>query len=72
MAAASMVILLLLTIWECIKMNKVFIVIDMSEGMGPRTVLRVFSKYDDALVYGEDLLFDGVVNDFDIYEREVY
>lgn len=53
-------------------MNKVFIVIDMSEGMGPGTVLRVFSKYDDALVYGEDLLFDGVVNDFDIYEREVY
>jgi hypothetical protein len=53
-------------------MNKVFIVIDMSEGMGPRTILRVFSDYDSALVYGEDLLFDGVVNDFDIYEREVY
>jgi hypothetical protein len=52
--------------------NKVFIVIDMSEGMTPGTVLRVFAKYDDALVYGEDLLFDGVVNDFDIYERGVY
>lgn len=53
-------------------MDKVFIVIDMSEGMSPGTVLRVFSNYDDALVYGGDLLFDGVVNEFDIYEREVY
>ena len=53
-------------------MNKVFIVVDMSEGMTPGTVLRVFAKYDDALVYGEDLLFDGVIDECDVYEREVY
>jgi len=53
-------------------MNKVFIVIDMSEGMSPGTVLRVFADYDSALYYGEGLVVDGVINEFDIYEREVY
>jgi hypothetical protein len=53
-------------------MNKVFIVIDMSEGMGSRTVLRVFSKYDDAIAYGHDLYAEGVIQEFDVYEREVY
>jgi hypothetical protein len=52
--------------------NKVFIVIDMSEGMTPGTVLRVFSDYDSALYYGEGLVVDGVINEFDVYEREVY
>ena len=53
-------------------MNKVFIVIDMSEGMSPGTVLRVFADNDSALYYGEGLVVDGVINEFDIYEREVY
>lgn len=53
-------------------MTKVFIVVDMSEGMSPGTVLRVFANYDRAIVYGEDLILDGVITEFDIYEREVY
>ena len=52
-------------------MTKVFIVVECEAYEGD-TVLRVFNKYNDAIAYGEDLLFDGVVNDFDIYEREVY
>jgi len=54
-------------------MNKVFIVVEPIpyEGLID-TVLRVFAKYEDALVYGEELLFEGAVDDFDIYEREVY
>ena len=53
-------------------LEKVFIVIDMSEGMTPRTVLRVFANYDRAIIYGEDLILDGVITEFDIYTREVY
>jgi hypothetical protein len=53
-------------------MNKVFIVIDMSEGMTPGTVLRVFADYKDAIAYGEQLVEDGVIDEFDVYEREVY
>ena len=36
------------------------------------TVLRVFSKYEDALAYGESLFAEGAVGEFDIFEREVY
>lgn len=52
-------------------MNKVYIVVEPIPYEGD-TVLRVFSNYDDALIYGEELLFDGTIDDFDIYEREVY
>lgn len=53
-------------------MNKVYIVIDMSEGMGPGTVLRVFAQDRDALAYGRQMVDDGVIDEFDVYEREVY
>ncbi len=55
-------------------MTKVFIVVELVsyEGVELNTVLRVFSKYDDAIVYGEDLVLDGTIQEFDIYEREVY
>ena len=52
-------------------MTKVFIVVEciMYEG---DTVLRVFSKYEDALAYGEALFAEGAVGEFDIFERELY
>lgn len=49
-------------------MTKVFIVVAVPEN----AVLRVFANYDDAIVYGEDLVLDGTIQEFDIYEREVY
>jgi hypothetical protein len=49
-------------------MEKVFIVVEVPEN----TVMRVFAKYDDAIVYGEDLVLDGTIVEFDVYEREVY
>jgi hypothetical protein len=52
-------------------MNKVYIVVEPIPYEGD-TVLRVFSNYDAALVYGEELLLEGAIEDFDIYEREVY
>ena len=52
-------------------MNKVYIVVEPIPYEGD-IVLRVFSNYDDALVYGEDLILEGTIDDFDIYEREVY
>ena len=52
-------------------MNKVFIVVMVVPyDSGP--VLRVFSKYDDAIVYGEDLILDDTIEEFDVLEREVY
>lgn len=53
-------------------MEKVFIVVDMSEGMGPGTVLRVFAKNDDAISYGESLCAHGTIEEFGLYECEVY
>jgi hypothetical protein len=52
-------------------MNKVFIVVEPIPYEGD-TVLRVFGDYDSALYYGEGLVVDGVIDEFDIYEREVY
>jgi len=49
-------------------MTKVFIVIAVPEN----AVMRVFANYDRAIVYGEDLIIEGIITDFDIYEREVY
>jgi hypothetical protein len=49
-------------------MNKVFIVVTVPEN----AVMRVFTNYNDAIVYGEDLVLEGIITDFDIYEREVY
>ncbi len=54
-----------------IKMNKVFIVVEVIPYEGD-TVLRVFADYDSALYYGEGLVVDGVIDEFDVYEREVY
>jgi len=52
-------------------MTKVFIVVEPIPYEGD-TVLRVFAKYEDAIVYGEALYADGTIEEFDIYEREVY
>ena len=52
-------------------MSKVFIVVECIPYEGD-TILRVFEKYDDALVYGETLAEVGAVEEFDIFEREVY
>ena len=52
-------------------MNKVFIVVEPIPYEGD-TVLRVFSKYDDAIAYGEALVADNTIEEFDVYEREVY
>jgi len=54
-----------------IKMNKVFIVVEVIPYEGD-TVLRVFADYKDAIVYGEQLVEDEVIDEFDVYEREVY
>ena len=49
-------------------LEKVFIVVTVPEDV----VIRVFANYDRAIVYGEDLVLEGTIADFDIYEREVY
>jgi hypothetical protein len=49
-------------------MEKVYIVVIVPEN----AVMRVFANYDRAIVYGEDLVLEGIITDFDIYEREVY
>jgi hypothetical protein len=49
-------------------MNKVFIVIEVTEN----AVLRVFGNYLDAIAYGNELIEGGVIDEFDVYEREVY
>ncbi len=51
-------------------MDKVFVVVECVPYEGD-TVLRVFSKYDDAIAYGHDLYAEGVIQEFDVYEREV-
>ena len=52
-------------------MTKVFIVVMVVPyDSGP--VLRVFNQYDDAIAYGEGLVFDGTIDEFDVFEREVY
>jgi hypothetical protein len=50
-------------------LEKVFIVVELST---ENTILRVFANYDRAIVYGEELVLEGTIADFDIYEREVY
>ena len=52
-------------------MNKVFIVVEPIPYEGD-TVLRVFANYEAALGYGEQLVEDGTIEEFDVYEREVY
>jgi hypothetical protein len=52
-------------------MNKVYIVVEPIPYEGD-TVLRVFSKYDDAIAYGEALVAENTIEEFDVYEREVY
>jgi hypothetical protein len=57
-------------------MNKVFIVVERRAYDGD-TVMRVFSKYDDALAYADELTMsiDAALArdiDYDVFEREVY
>ena len=52
-------------------MTKVFIVVEVVPYEGD-TVLRVFAKYTDAVAYGETMVKDGAIEEFDVYEREVY
>jgi len=47
---------------------KVFIVIEVSTSI----IFRVFSRYYDAVAYGEQMVRDGTIEEFDICEREVY
>jgi len=53
------------------KMTKVFVVVECTPYEGD-TVLRVFSKYDDAIAYGHDLYAEGALEEFDVYERDLY
>jgi len=71
MAVELLVILQPLMTWGCIKMNKVFIVVEVIPYEGD-TVLRVFADREAAIAYGEQLVEDGVIEEFDVYEREVY
>ena len=52
-------------------MNKVYIVVETIPYEGD-TVLRVFSDYENAVAYGESLVADDTIEEFDVYEREVY
>ena len=51
-------------------MNKVFIVVDCT--IGEYTVLRVFSTNSMAIAYGEAMVEEGAIEEYDVYEREVY
>jgi hypothetical protein len=52
-------------------MNKVYIVVEVIPYEGD-TVLRVFANQADALEYGSKLYAEGIIEEFDVYEREVY
>ena len=55
-------------------MEKVFIVVERIAYEGD-TVMRVFSKYDDAVAYADELteaLEIPLDIDYDVFEREVY
>ena len=53
-------------------MTKVFIVVEVNTAYEGDTVLRVFSRYYDAIAYGEQMVKDGTIEEFDVYERELY
>jgi len=53
-------------------MEKVFIVVDVSDSSNYMAVLRVFGNYLDAIAYGNENRDLGFIQDFDVYEREVY
>ena len=52
-------------------MNKVFIVVER-RNYDYVTILRVFARYNDAIAYGEQMVQDGTIEEFDVYERDVY
>ena len=52
-------------------MNTVFIVVECEPYEGD-IVLRVFAERGDALAYGESLVFEGAITEYDIYERVVH
>lgn len=54
--------------------TKVFIVVEKVAYEGD-TVMRVFSKYDDAVAYADELTAELKLPldiDYDVFEREVY
>ncbi len=51
-------------------MNKVYIVVECTPGN--HTVLRVFTTNKEAIAYGESLVFDGAIIEYDVFCREVY
>lgn len=53
-------------------MTKVFIVVEVNTAYEGDTVLRVFTKYDDAIAYGHELYAEGALEEFDVFERELY
>lgn len=53
-------------------MNKVFIVVDRNQYVQGTVILRTFANYESALAYGESMVFEGAIEEFDIQEREVY
>ena len=53
-------------------MSKIFIVTELAPYRDGDIILRVFSNYDDAKEYGSSLYDQGLVYEYDIYEREVY
>ena len=52
-------------------MSKVFIVVEPIPFEGD-TIFRVFSNKQDAVAYGEELVAQDTIVEFDVYEREVY
>ena len=57
-------------------MSKVFIVVER-RAYEDDTVMRVFSKYDDAIAYADELTMSidadlSRLIDYDVFEREVY
>ena len=51
-------------------MTKVFIVTERKPVYD--IILRVFATYSMAVAYGEALVAEGSIDDFDVCEREVY
>ena len=47
-------------------MTKVYIVVEFERYEG------VFANSDDAVAYGESLVSQGMLDEFDVFEREVY
>ena len=51
---------------------KVFIVVDRNQYVQSTVILRVFSNQKSAMEYGESMVESGAIEEFDVYERELY